>query len=130
MYNRERDIQKCMAEGKTRKETCRVLAEKWKVSAYSIEHQYDKLVQDLEQVVEAGRAELRAKLMARNDDIYIKSMAEAKYKTALDANTAQAKLAGLLTEGKVEAEKPPQLITITQREYTSPTLVKDAAGDE
>jgi len=119
-----------MAEGKTRKETCRVLAEKWKVSAYSIEHQYDKLVQDLEQVVEAGRAELRAKLMARNDDIYIKSMAEAKYKTALDANTAQAKLAGLLTEGKVEAEKPPQLITITQREYTSPTLVKDAAGDE
>jgi hypothetical protein len=130
MYNREKDIQECMAKGMTRKETCRTLGEKWKVSAYSLEHQYDQIVQAMEQVVEAGRAELRAKLMARNDEIFKKSMAEAKYKTALEANIAQAKLAGLLSEKKGEVEKPPQLITITEREFTGPELVKGASGDE
>lgn len=130
MYKREVDIQQCMAEGKTRAETCRLLGEKWKVSAYSLEHQYDQVVQAMEKVVEAGRAELRAKLMARNDDIFKKSMAEAKYKTALEANIAQARIAGLLSEKKDVMDKPPQLITVSQREYTGPALVKGAVGDE
>jgi F0F1-type ATP synthase membrane subunit b/b' len=130
MYERQKDIQTCMTHGKTRAETCRELAEKWKVSIRSMERQYDDMVQSLEKEVEAGRAELRAKLMARNDEIYKKSMAEAKYKTALDANIAQAKIGGLMVERQVEGDKVPQLITITEREYTSPTLVKTGSDNE
>jgi hypothetical protein len=130
MYERQKDIQTCMTHGKTRAETCRELAEKWKVSVRSMERQYDDMVQVIEKEVEAGRAELRAKLMARNDEIYKKSMSEAKYKTALDANIAQAKLGGLLTEKTTESNTVPQMITITERDYTSPKLVKTGSGDE
>lgn len=130
MYERQKDIQKCMTQGLTRAETCRSLADKWRVSVRSMERQYDDMVQTLEKEVEAGRAELRAKLMARNDEIYKLAMQEASYKTALDANMSQAKLGGLLTEKAVEGDKVPQLITIKEREYSSPKLVKTGSSDE
>jgi hypothetical protein len=130
MQNREKDIQECMAHGKTRVETCRELAVKWKVSAYALERQYDGIVQDMEKVVEAGRAELRAKLMLRNDDIFKRCMAEGIYKTALEANNSQAKLAGLLSDKKDAAVEPPKLITISERENAGLELVKSASGNE
>jgi hypothetical protein len=130
MYLRQQDIQACMAKGSTRAETAREVADKYRVSVRSIERQYDDMVVLMEKQVEAGRAELRAKLMSRNDDIYKKSMAAEEYKTALAANTEQAKLGGLLISQKSEGNEPPQIITIKEREYTGPELVKTGSSSE
>jgi len=129
MYQRELDIQALMAEGLTSKQICEELGKKWKVAPRTIRYQYEQLIQTLEAEVLEGRAELRAKLMARNDLIYKKSMQDGKYKTALDANMAQSKLAGI-GEKTEEAPKRPEMITIKERGKTDISLVKDAAGDE
>jgi hypothetical protein len=129
MYERELDIQSLMAEGLTSKEICEQLGKKWKVAPRTIRHQYEQLVQALEKEVEEGRAELRAKLMARNDLIYKKSMQEGKFKTALDANIAQSKLGGL-GEKAEQAPQRPEMITIKERGKADISLVKGAASDE
>jgi len=84
-----------------------------------MERQYYSLINAMASVVDEGRAELRAKLMARNDHIYRQSLSEGKYKTALDANTAQAKLGGL-HEVVNKEQKMPDVINVGERDYSKP----------
>jgi hypothetical protein len=130
MYIREIEIQAMMAEGFTMSQICDSLAPRYKVSPRTIENQYYALVNAMRKLVEEGRAELRAKLMAQNDLIYKKSLTEKKYKVALDATTAQAKLAGLYEPGQQETA-PPDVIEVEQRDFsTRPVLVGERAENE
>lgn len=80
----------------------------------------------MEDMVNENKAELRATLMARNDHIFKKSLQEGKYKTALDANMAQAKLAGF-GKDEVEAPKRPEFIRVSERQ---PAELKVVGGNE
>lgn len=130
MLTREKDIQAYIAQGVSVRQMCEELAVKYNVLPRSIYNQYLQIVSEIKKSVLEGREELRAQLMARNDYIYAKALAANNLKTALDATTAQAKLAGL--SDKAEAEtKRPEIITIKERGATTGLeLVKEAANAE
>lgn len=129
MLEREKDIQKLMSEGARPGEIFQIMSEKYSVTPKAIEIQYYKIVNDMAARVKNNRDSVRADLMARNDEIFRKSMAEGKYKTALDANTAQAKLAGL-HEGVMEKSKQPEFITLKEEDFSGLQVVGDKAADE
>jgi len=123
MYLREVDIQNLMAQGMSKDTLCEELANKWRVSPRTIETQYYHLVNAMEAMVTEGRRELRASLMARNDMIFREAVRTKKFKTALDANTAQARLGGLFEPGAQE-NKVPEVIEVAERDFSSkPKLV-------
>lgn len=130
MYLRELDIQRLIGEGHDRKFICETLAEKWEVSPRTIESQYYQIIDDLGKTVEDGRAELRSKLMARAEFIFKQALADKKYKTALDASVVQAKLGGLYDTKHVEDNKMPEIITVSERDYSGPRLVGESAENE
>ncbi len=122
-------IQALMGEGDSRKQICEKIAKQYKISPRTAERQYDQIVKALELIVEEGRAELRAKLMTRNDLIYKKSLQEGKFKTALDANMAQAKLGGLGEKAESTPTRP-EIITIRERGESKLGLVGDGSGND
>lgn len=130
MYMREVDIREMMANGANRKEICEVLGHKWKVAPKTIETQYYHLINEMAEAAEHERAELRANLMARQDSIFKKSMQEGKYKVALDATIAQAKLGGLHDTVKADERTSPEMITVAERDYSGPVLVGDSAVND
>lgn len=80
----------------------------------SIYDQYRNILNSMISLASEDREQLRATLMLRNDEIYRKAVTERKFKTALDANLAQAKLGGLFNE-TAEKSKQPEFIEITER---------------
>lgn len=126
MYERELEIQRMMAEGRSKVDICDIMAKKYGVSGRTVEAQYYRIVKGIQQTVEEGRAEIRATLMARNDHIYRLSLAEGKHKTALDAIQAQAKLAGLYEAEKIETKRP-DIIEVESADYSKPLEVIDGA---
>ncbi len=130
MIRREKAIQEMMSQGIDRTTICETLAAKEKVSAKSIERQYYQIVGAMERLVTENRSELRANLMARQEAIFKKSMEDAKYKTALDATVAQAKLGGL-NETVSEETKRPEVITMREKDFSgSLEVVKPKAENE
>ena len=127
MTLREVRIQELMSEGLDRNEIVDKVSEEFNVSPRGVKDQYYRIVNELTKMVEENRGEVRARLMARNDHLYRKSLAEGKYKTALDANVAQAKLAGL--NDKVEKEqRTPEVIEIKEADFSKQiALVGDKA---
>lgn len=111
MILREVRIQELMADGCGRDQIVEAIAKEFDVSPRGAQDQYYRVISEVAKGVEENRAELRTHLMARNDKIYRKSMSEGKYKTALDANVAQAKLAGINETGEKET-RTPEVITI------------------
>lgn len=83
----------------------------------------------MSQVVEEGREELRANLIARQDLIYKKSMEEGKYKTALDSTVAQAKMGGLFEKADA-ASKQPEVITVKEADFSQGLAVLDGEKAE
>lgn len=129
MYMREMELQEMIAEGKSRTEIMEECSKRWNVSPRTVENTYYKLVNAMQELVDAGREELRAKLMARNDYIYQRSLKTGKYKTALDANLAQAKIGGLFNE-KEQKQVETKKIVIKEREPAPIKLVGDKAENE
>lgn len=126
MYERELKIQEMMAEGVPRETICKVIGKTYNISPRSVETQYYHIVNAMEHLATEGRAELRANLMARNDSLFKKAVADEKYKTALDINVVQAKLGGLFTEKEAQA-KQPEVIEIGERDFS---VVPDVAENE
>lgn len=129
MYMREIELQEALAEGKTRTQIMEEFSERWDISPRSVENMYYKLVKQMEDLVIEGRAELRAKLMARNELIFQRALKQGQHKTALDANAAQAKLGGLFAE-KENKKQDNKKIIITERDTPPVQLVGDKAENE
>ena len=106
---RELEIQRLISIGVSGKSMFESVAKKFKVSPSTIKRQYYQIVEELGKQAEEGRKELRSNLMARNDYIFKQSLADGKYKTALDANMAQAKLGGLFDTQSQENEAPTKI---------------------
>lgn len=126
MYEREIDIQRMMAEGRSRRDICDTLGKKYGVSGRTIETQYYRIIAAMQATVEENRAELRGILMARNDYIYRLALQEGRHKTALDAVAAQAKLVGLY-ETEQKETKRPEIIEVGERDYSKPLQVVDGS---
>jgi hypothetical protein len=129
MYLREIDVQESIAEGRSRKEIYEIFSKKWQVSEKSVEYVYYRVVDSMKELVNEGREELRAKLMARNDYIYERSVKTGKFKTALDANLAQAKIGGIFDE-KESTPQESKKIVIKERDTAPIKLVGDKAENE
>lgn len=129
MYQRKLDMQELIAEGKSRSEIMDTCAKSWGVSERTVETVYYSVVNDMQKLVDEGSEELRAKLMARNDYIYTRSIKTGKFKTALDANLAQAKIGGLFNE-KEQKQTDTKKIVIKERDPAPITLVGDKAENE
>jgi hypothetical protein len=130
MNMREIRIQELMSQGHDKNYIVEAVSKQFNVSPRGVQDQYHRIVAAVSKMVEENRGEIRANLMARNDHLYRVSLAEGKYKTALDANVAQAKLAGL--NDRVEKEhKSPDVITITEADFSKGiSLVGDKAENE
>ena len=126
---REIDVQEAIGEGKSRKEIFEIFSKKWGITEKSVENIYYKVVNGMKELVMEGREELRAKLMARNDLIYQKALRTGKLKTALDANLAQARIAGV-NEKREDTKQESKKIVITEREPAPIKLVGDKAENE
>ena len=130
MILREKDIQALIAQGVAVTVMCDELAVKYNVQSRSIYNQYLAIISDIKKSVVEGRDELRAQLMARNDYIYKQALTTGNLKTALDATTAQAKLAGL-NELKDQTVTKPTIITLKERGTAAElTIVKEAINSE
>jgi hypothetical protein len=129
MLDREKDIQEAMAQGVPVRRMCDDLAVKHGVQSRSIYNQYLQMVKEIKQSVLEGREELRANLMARNDYIYVESLKAKNLKLALEATTAQAKLAGLGEKTEAGSTKP-EIITVRERGPTPLTIVQDVVNGE
>ena len=103
-----------------------MISEKFNISERTVERQYSAVIKNIGKMVAEDRESLRSELMLRNDLIFKRSMEEGKFKTALDANMAQAKLARLFDE-EVEDKQRPKIITLTQKKFDT---LKVAEGDE
>ena len=89
------------------------VAKKFGIAPGTVKNQYYQILEELSAKAEEGRKELRSNLMARNDYIFKQSLADKKWKTALDANMAQAKLGGLF-EAKTQENEAPTKINIVE----------------
>jgi len=110
MYRREIAINEMIAEGDSKNKMCEELSIRFSVSPRSIENQYYQILKTIQTMVDENRAELRSKLMLRNDEIYKKAMTKRQFKTALDANAAQAKLGGLYDGKDSDSIQVPEII--------------------
>lgn len=126
LYQRELDIHFYISEGFKRKEIFKKISEKYKISERTVERQYYSILKRLSQDIEDSRSNLRNELMTRNDEIYKRAMSEGKFKVALDANMAQAKLAQLDKDQEKE-EKRPEIITLVEKKFDT---LKVVSGDE
>ena len=130
MIIREVRIQELISEGQDKNTIVETVAAQFNVSPRGVQDQYYRIINELANMVEQNRSEIRSKLMVRNDHIYKKSLAEGKYKTALDANVAQAKLVGLGEKTEKES-KSPEVITIKEADQSKVvSLVGDKAENE
>lgn len=128
MLERERIIIELMAEGVSKTDICEKLANQYKISPRSVETQYYQIVGSMQQLVDEKKGELRANLMARQEEIFKRSMKDAKYKTALDATVAQAKLGGLY-ENVASEPKQPEIITIKEKDFSGSLEVVPAKAE-
>ncbi len=128
MYLRELDIYEMMALDVPKRTIYIDISKKYSISQRTVERQYKKILEKMQQELKDNRSELRSKLMVRNDLIYRKSMQDGKYKTALDANMAQAKLGGAL-EPEQNQVKRPEFINFFEKDNSSAPL-KVVPGDD
>lgn len=129
MYERACDIREMISAGVPKETIWQEVAHKWKVAPATIESHYYKLISEMSAMVEEAKVELRAVLLARQEHIYQRSLQEGQYKTALAATEAQAKLAGL-NEKKEAESRQPEMITVSERDYSRPVLVGEVAENE
>jgi len=114
MYQRGIEIRKMIGEGYPVDQICEEIARQFKISPRTVQDQYYTILKEISLVVTEDREQLRAKLMARNETIYQKAVTERNYRTALDANMAQAKLGGLF-EKEDSSKELPEIIEVTER---------------
>ena len=114
MYKRGVEIRKMIGEGYPLSVIEEEIARIFKIAQATVRKQYYVILKEITQVVQEDREQLRAKLMARNETIYQKSITERQYRTALDANMAQAKLGGLFNQDDSKS-KGPEIIEIAAR---------------
>lgn len=129
MLKRELDIQTMLNEGSSKSDILKTLSRKWGVSERSIDRQYARIINDIARLAAEDKMELRAKLLARTDHIYRKSLEEGRYKTALDASVAQAKIGGLHEKAE-ESHKLPEIIEIGVKDFSQPLKVVGESGGE
>jgi len=126
LYLREIDIHQYIAQGLKRKQIFKKVATKYDISERTVERQYYKVLKGISEDVSKSRSNLRTELMTRNDEIYKRSMEEGKFKVALDANMAQAKLAKLDREEE-KKDNRPSIITLVEKKFDK---LKVAGSDE
>lgn len=124
LYQRELDINFYISQGLRRKDICKKIGEKYNISPRTVERQYSSILKRMSEDIEKSRTDLRNELMTRNDEIYKRSMSEGKFKVALDANMAQAKLANLFEKQEKE-EKRPEIIDIVEQDFGKLKAVPD-----
>ena len=127
MAEREREIRKAIAEGKSCADLCYDLGLKFKLPARTIESQYYKIVNDVTAQLTEKRAEIALITLERQNLIYQRCMRERKYKTALDATVCIAKLAKLYDSSDIEQKMPD--ITVTKGDFTKPLAVVGGEDD-
>lgn len=121
MAERANEIRKMIAEGKARQVICDDMGLRHKVSSRTIETQYYKIVNETAESLSEHRPEIALSTLEKQNLIYIKCMNERKYKTALDATVAIAKLAKLYDSENITPKMPD--ITVTQEDFTKPLAV-------
>lgn len=114
LYKREIEIIRMINEGYAKDTMCEELSVKFNCSTRSISDQHRSILKNVMKLADEDRDILRATIMLRNDEIYRKAVTERKYKTALDANVAQAKLGGLF-EAVIGESKAPEFIEVSER---------------
>jgi hypothetical protein len=117
ILKREQRIIELMSEGKDRNQIFDIISREDKVSPRTVETQYYRVVSSMEKLVDEDRAELRAKLMARQEAIFTKALTAGALKTALEATVAQAKLAGLNEKIEKTPERP-KMITLKEQDFS------------
>ena len=136
MLEREDDIQAKLKLGQDIGDFAQDLAEKHNCSKHSIERQYRVIINAMIELQKEDRAELKVKLMLRNDAIY-KRVTEAKNspfnpKLAMDSINLQAKIGGLYTPEKGEAAAEPiqPVFNFTHRDNSIPLAVVPEDDDD
>ena len=102
------------------------LSRQYKVSESTIESHYYEILKEISDVSSYEREAFRAKLIARAEFVYHKSINANQYRTALEANNAIAKLMGLYEHEKSQ-DAVPQIIEISGRTEDAP--LKVVGGD-
>ena len=104
MLEREEDIQVAIEQGKAPRDFTEELARKHDCSPNSIERQYRAIINALIEIQKEDRAELKVKLMMRNDNLFKKALDGNNIKSAMESINLQAKLGGIY-EAKKEAKE-------------------------
>jgi hypothetical protein len=130
ILRREQLIHRLMSEGKPRTAIFSEVAKLENISEASVKRIYYQIVGELQKLVKEERHELRANLMARQEAIFQQAFNKGNLKTALEATSQQAKLAGLY-EAQTEAPKRPEAIIFREQDFSKPlTVVPDKAENE
>ena len=131
LYMREVLIMDLIGKNKSRVEICEIMAEKFNISHHTATKQYEKVVRKMQEDLQKERETLAIQLIERNNEIYRRCMAEAKYKTAIDANHLIAKIAGMFREKQESSNDKPKFITVREKDQSKPKLeIAKAEGDE
>lgn len=131
MIKREQRIRSLMGEGRATFEILSIVAEEYKVTENAIRKQYELILKDIQKLMKEERHNLRATLMARQDEIFKEAMSKKNLKVALESTNAQAKLGGLY-EHEVSEAKRPEAIIFKEKDFSAPLAVVPprASSDE
>lgn len=127
MMEREADIQTAIESGLKPSEFAETLARKHKCSAHSISRQYRDIINAMIEIQQDDRAELKVKLMLRNEHLYREALKKDNIRGAMDSINLQAKLGGLYdpTKVKEEEKKQPIFNFVESGEATLAVVPKD-----
>lgn len=129
MLEREEDVLRMLAEGHNKQKICTDLAKKYRVAERTIETSYYEVCNSLNDDYLQNRKDVAATVYTRKDEIYKRCMQEGKYKTALDAVVAIARM-GKIYEGEIAKDKLPDVINLTQGDFTKPLKAVGEGEDE
>ena len=126
MMEREEDIQARIEVGETPKDFSADFARKHKCSEHSIERQYREIINAMVEIQKGDRAELKVKLMMRNDYLFKQALKEGNNKHAMESINLQAKIGGLYEAKKETAEEQKQpVFNFVQSDNSNLQVVPD-----
>lgn len=124
MLEREDDIRKMMSEGAERRHIVEELHKKYKVARRTIEDHYYRIAKDIGIELSENREEVAARIIEMKMDLYKRSIARHKYKTADDILNGIAKMANLFdSKGSIAREVPK--ISLVTADFS-----RKASGDD
>lgn len=116
---RGQEIRRMLEEGYSVVQIKNELSRKFNVSEYTIESQYYSILKEVSEVAKYDKEVFRAKLLSRAESIYKKAINANQFRTALEANMAQAKLLGLFDKQE-SSDAVPQIIEVSGRTEDAP----------